>query len=113
MKSLSTYIKEELETDIFWLLDKWFERNDSQRKEFMNIICQCMNDKIPLTKNIRQYLVGTSLKNDLKQFVNFIDNEVKPANEKDYEERLRVIIKQVIDHKSRNNQYIELYKTLF
>ena len=72
MKTLSRHILESLEIDIFWLLDKWFERNENQKQEFMNIVAYCLNDKIPQTPEIKEYIKGTSLENDLKEFVNFI-----------------------------------------
>lgn len=111
MKSLVEYLKEALEDDMgmFWLLDKWFERNDSQRIEFMEIVLKCLEDKVVQKSKIHEYLVGTTLERDLEQFVNFIDNEVSPENEKDYEERLKIIIKNVIDYKSRQNKYVEKY----
>ena len=30
MKTLNQYILEELDNNLFWLLDKWFERNTNQ-----------------------------------------------------------------------------------
>lgn len=113
MKTLIEYIKESLEDDVFWLLDKWFERNEEQRSEFVEILVKCLEDKVVQTNKIKEYLKGTTLEKDLKQFVNFIDNEVSPVNEKDYEERLKVIIKQILDYKSRSNRYVEQYKSMF
>lgn len=107
MKTLKQFILEELDVDIFWLLDKWFERNETQKSEFIEIVIKCIKDKIIQTPKIKEYLKNTILEKDLEEFVNFIDNEVEPENEKDYFERFKVIIKQVINWKDDKNIYIK------
>jgi len=56
-----------------------------------------------LKKNIK----GTNLEKNLKQFVNFIDNEVNPETNKDYLYSLKQIIEIVIG-KKENNKYLNL-----
>ena len=35
---------EELDENIWWLLDKWFERNEQQYQEFIEIIIKCKQE---------------------------------------------------------------------
>ena len=35
---------EELDDNMFWLLDKWFERNERQAQEFIELIVKCKQD---------------------------------------------------------------------
>ena len=103
MKNLSTYILEELDDNIWWLLDKWFERNENQYQEFIEIIVKCKEegDKVNID-NLKKYIKETQIEKNLSQFVNFIDNEVNPANNKDYLYSLKQIIETVIGKKEKN-----------
>ena len=103
MKNLSTYILEELDSNIWWLLDKWFERNENQYQEFIEIIVKCKEegDKVNID-NLKKYIKETQIEKNLSQFVNFIDNEVNPANNKDYLYSLKQIIETVISKKEKN-----------
>ena len=44
----------------------------------------------------------TQIEKHLKQFINFIDNEVNPVNNKDYLYSLKQIIETVIGKKEKN-----------
>ena len=103
MKNLSTYILEELDENIWWLLDKWFERNEHQYQEFIEIVIKCKQegDKVNID-NLKEYIKETQLEKHLKQFINFIDNEVNPVNNKDYLYSLKQIIETVIGKKEKN-----------
>ena len=103
MKNLSTYILEELDSNIWWLLDKWFEGNENQYQEFIEIIVKCKEegDKVNID-NLKKYIKGTQIEKNLPQFVNFIDNEVNPVNNKDYLYSLKQIIETVIGKKEKN-----------
>ena len=103
MKNLSTYILEELDSNIWWLLDKWFERNENQYQEFIEIIVKCKEegDKVNID-NLKKFIKGTQIEKNLSQFVNFIDNEVNPINNKDYLYSLKQIIEIVIGKKEKN-----------
>jgi len=105
------YIKEELDDNIWWLLDKWFERNEQQYNEFIEIIVKCrlVGDKVDIN-NLSNIIKGTQLQKNLKSFVNFIDNEVNPVNNKDYLYSLKQIIEIVIG-KKENNKYITYEKS--
>lgn len=108
MKRLSSYIFEELDNNVWWLLDKWFERNEQQYQEFIQIIVQCKQegDKVNID-NLKNFIKGTQLEKNIKSFVNFIDNEVNPINNKDYLYSLKQIIEIIIGNKSKSNKYIQ------
>ena len=103
MKSLNQYIIEELDNNMWWLLDKWFERNEQQYQEFITIIVQCKQsgEKVNI-ENLKEYIKGTQLENNIKQFINFIDNEVNPETNKDYLYSLKQIIEMIISKKEKN-----------
>ena len=103
MKSLNQYIIEELDNNMWWLLDKWFERNEQQYQEFITIIVQCkQNGEKVNIENLKEYIKGTQLEKNIKQFINFIDNEVNPVTNKDYLYSLKQIIEMVISKKEKN-----------
>jgi len=103
MKSLNQYIIEELDNNMWWLLDKWFERNEQQYQEFITIIVQCkqFGEKVNI-ENLKEYIKGTQLEKNIKQFINFIDNEVNPVNNKDYLYSLKQIVEMIISKKEKN-----------
>ena len=103
MKSLNQYIIEELDNNMWWLLDKWFERNEQQYQEFITIIVQCKQsgEKVNI-ENLKEYIKGTQLEKNIKQFINFIDNEVNPVTNKDYLYSLKQIIEMIISKKEKN-----------
>ncbi len=108
MKSIKEYIYEsnifeDLDNNIFWLLDKWFERNENQKSEFINIVVKCRQegDKVNID-NLDKLLNNTELKRNLKEFINFIDNDIEPQSNKDYLYSLKQIIEVVIGKKEKN-----------
>ena len=103
MKSINQYIIEELDNNMWWLLDKWFERNEQQYQEFITIIVQCKQsgEKVNI-ENLKEYIKGTQLEKNIKQFINFIDNEVNPETNKDYLYSLKQIIEMIISKKEKN-----------
>ena len=106
MKSLNQYIIEELDNNMWWLLDKWFERNEQQYQEFITIIVQCKQsgEKVNI-ENLKEYIKGTQLEKNIKQFINFIDNEVNPETNKDYLYSLKQIIEMIISKKEKNKYF--------
>ena len=95
MKDLRTFILEELDDNIFWLIDTWFERNEVQREEFMKIVINFLKKPID-KKEVESLLQNTSLNGQLKEFVNFIQNNIQVNDEIDYIEYFIHILKQVI-----------------
>lgn len=109
MKAINVYLKEELESDnILWLLDKWFERDSTAEKEFMNIVWKCQDDHTP--NNAEKYLNQTlNLKDQLQPFINFISDEVNIKSDKDYIYAFKELLKILIGNKSDKNKYIKKY----
>jgi len=95
MRDLKTFILEELDDNIFWLIDTWFERNEVQKQEFMNIVVYFLKKPVN-KKEVEELLQNTSLNGQLKEFVNFIENNVQVDDEIDYIEYFIHILKQVI-----------------
>ena len=88
---------------MWWLLDKWFERNEQQYQEFITVIVQCkQNGEKVNIENLKEYIKGTQLEKNIKQFINFIDNEVNPETNKDYLYSLKQIIEMIISKKEKN-----------
>ena len=107
MKSLNQYIIEELDNNMWWLLDKWFERNEQQYQEFITVIVQCkQNGEKVNIENLKEYIKGTQLEKNINQFINFIDNEVNPETNKDYLYSLKQIIEMIISKKEKNKYLI-------
>jgi len=107
MKTIVEYIKEELSDNLFWKLSKWFERNETQEKEFMNIVISCETNGLN-QKEIDKALENTSLYKDLREFVNFIYDDLDINKEKDYLYNFKKIIENIINNKSKENKYISM-----
>ena len=107
MKTIVEYIKEELSDNLFWKLSKWFERNEKQENEFINIIMSCETNGLN-QKQIETELENTSLYKDLREFVNFIYDDLDINKEKDYLYNFKKIIESIINNKSKENKYISI-----
>lgn len=104
MKHLNDYIFEELSENFLWKLTQWFERNEQQEQEFFNILLQSKKTGTS-TKDIEKYLEGTSLLDNLKEFVNFIDDDIHVNELKDYLYKMKQIIEMTLNNKSIKNKY--------
>lgn len=105
MKSLLQFINEELLDNFIWKLNKWFEYNVDQEQEYLNIILSVKQKGINI-KNIEIELQNTSLYNNLKEFVNFMNDEITQSNEaKDYIYSFKQIIETTLNNKSTKNKY--------
>ena len=105
MKTLNQYILEELDNNLFWLLDKWFERNTNQLEDF-KILVNKYHDENFTIDDLEDELNKTKyLKSQLEKFINFIDNDIRPVKEKNYIQILKDIILQVLNNKSNKNPY--------
>lgn len=111
MISLKNYIYEsklfeELDDNLFWMLDKWFEQNEKQAQEFIEIIVKCKQEGTKVNiDNLKKYIKGTQLELNLQEFINFVDNDLEPQLNKDYIYVLKLIIEMVIGNKSKTNKY--------
>lgn len=105
MKSITTYIKENLEDNLIWKLSKWFERNEIQKAEFINLIISFKQNKLDI-KELEAELQETSIYSNIKEFVNFIIDDLDLTNEKDYLYQFKKIIELTLSNKSKNNKFI-------
>lgn len=106
MRSLKDYIFEELDDNLFWMLDKWFERNEKQAQEFIEIIVKCKQEGAKVNiDNLKKYIKGTQIEANLESFINFVDNDLEPQQNKDYIYVLKLIIEMIIGNKSKTNKY--------
>lgn len=97
-------IKESLEDNLIWKLSKWFERNEQQEQEFINLMISCKKGNFNI-KDIEENLQGTSLYDNLKEFVNFILDDLELNKDKDYIYQLKKILESAKNNKSKNNKY--------
>lgn len=104
MKTLNQYILEELTDNFLWKLSKWFENNDQQEQEFINILIS-FKQQGNSTKQIEKYLEGTSLYNNLREFVNFMNDDINVVEIKDYIYKFKQIIETALNNKSEKNKY--------
>lgn len=105
MKTLSRYIKEELDENIYWLLNKWFERDEESENTFIELVAKCGSKTISVDE-IKNTIKNTELEKNLKQFINFIDGDVHDSD-KDYYYVLKKIVETVSANKSTENKYIK------
>lgn len=103
MKTIIDYINEELDDNFLWKLSKWFERNEIQEKEFMNLILSCKQNGLN-QKEIEKNLEGTQLYDNIKEFVNFMIDDFTSL-EKDYIYQLKKIIELTINNKNTKNKW--------
>lgn len=106
MKNLKEYILEELDDNLLWMIDKWFEMNPDQLSDFIGICVQCKNDIVPSNNNIEKYIKDTIFGNNVQQFIDFINNDIISPNERNYIDCLRIVIKHILTNKS-NNKYLK------
>lgn len=105
MKTLNQYILEELDNNLFWLLDKWFERNTNQLEDFKILVNKYRDENFTIDDLEDELNKTKYLKSQLEKFINFIDNDIKPVKEKNYIQILKDIILQVLNNKSNKNPY--------
>ena len=104
MKSLTTFIQEELDDNTLWLLDKWFENNDIQYKEFIDIIANFGSQRSINVKELSTYIQNMSIYEHIREFVNFIDNDLDPETTKDYIYTFKNILEYVINNQSKRSK---------
>lgn len=106
IKDFDNFIKEELDDNLLYMIDMWLERNEIELQEFIELISKCKNDHIININKLKIYIEETeSLKTHLNEFVNFVDNDIYADKEKDYLQKLKSILEQVIANKSKKNKY--------
>jgi len=105
MKYLKEYIKESFEDNLFWKIDKYFVRNNEEKKLFIDIIDYFRDHPGFNKKNVEEYLENNKF-DKLDKFIDFIDDIVQKNNdERDYNYILYLVIKKVIDNKNLERKY--------
>ena len=105
MKYFKEYIKESFEDNLFWKIDKYFERNKEKKKLFIDIIDYFRDHPGFNKKTVEEYLENNNF-DKLDKFIDFIDDIVQKNNEeKDYNYILYLVIKKVIDNKNLERKY--------
>lgn len=105
MKNLKNYIKESFEENTFWKIDKYFERNEKERKLFIDIIDYFRDHPGFTTQQVKEYIEENEFK-DLKKFIDFLDDIIKPSTtDRDYSHILYMIIKRIIGDKNEGKKY--------
>lgn len=111
MKSLYRYITESLDNNIFWKIDKFFERNQDELRSFNGLIDICRSSKSYNKSTVEAYINGNEdLYNILKTFVDFIEDIVHKDNSinKDYYLAMYNIVKVVVNNKSEGMKYTNM-----
>ena len=105
MKNLKNYIKESFEENTFWKIDKYFERNDIERKLFIDLIDYFRDNPGFTTKDVEEYTKEHEFKN-FKKFIDFLDDIIKPSTtDRDYNHILYMLIKRIISDKNEGEKY--------
>lgn len=102
MKNIIDNIKEELNDNIFWLLDKWFDANEENKQDFIELISMYKKDKSVITN-----FVNSIDLQKLKEFITFLydDPAMKFDDNSNYEYILKNILDKIISNKSMFNKY--------
>ena len=104
---LSESLNEELDENMFYLLDMWFGTRENEQRQFIDIIVKCKQDGAVQEKKLSQYIKGTFLENQLNEFINFLENDMVPDDTRNNLYSLKKIIECVIFDK--RNKYIQKF----
>ena len=111
MKHLTDYINEELDDNIFWKIDTYFQNNPDELKSFNGMIDVCRSNKSFNVSTIEAYLNSNELlSKNQKKFVDFLDNTIKQDTtiNKDYNSSIYNIVKTVIGNKTEGTKYTNI-----
>lgn len=85
---------EDLDADnLMWKLDKWFETHEEEKNQFTEMISK-YNQTVDV-KELEKDLKNTPIQNNLKEFVNFMFDDLDFSTEKDYLYQLKKIIEYI------------------
>jgi predicted RNA-binding protein Jag len=85
---------EDLDADnLMWKLDKWFETHEEEKNQFTEMISK-YNQTVDV-KELEKDLKNTPLQDNLKEFVNFMFDDLDFSTEKDYLYQLKKIIEYI------------------
>jgi len=99
MKSITTYIKEDLDIDnLFWKIQVFFKRKPEEYNKFVKIVQQCQEDTTVTVDNLDTYT--TKAKLDVKKLIDFLDDDIGGQKEKDYLYLLKKVIETINNDKT-------------
>ncbi len=105
MKNLNKYLKESFEENTFWKIDRYFDKNEDERKIFIDIVDHFRDNPGFTTKSVEEYIQDKEFKN-LKKFIDFLDDIIKPnTTDRDYNHILYMLIKRIISNKVEGEKY--------
>lgn len=105
MKSLNEFIRESIDDNLFWKIDKYFEKSVKERNQFLSLVRYCRKNPGFTDKDVEKWIKENEFIN-LKKFVDFVDDVVKiDTTDRDYTYILYKIIKLVIANKSEGEKY--------
>lgn len=105
MKSLNKFIKESIDDNLFWKIDKYFEKSIKERNQFLSLVRHCRKNPGFTNKDVEEWIKENEFIN-LKKFVDFVDDVVKiDTTDRDYTYILYKIIKLIIANKSEGEKY--------
>ena len=102
---LNTNVNEDLDNNLFYFLDMWFNSRDAEQSQFMDVVMKCKMDGATNEKKLSEYIKGTFLETHLNEFVNFVDNDLLPDENKNNIYVLKKIIDKILFDKT--NKYIK------
>ena len=116
MKRLTTFINEQIlnediDDNIFWKIDTYFQNNDTELKAFNGLVDICRTNKGYNSKTIDAYVSGNeSLLKNQKKFIDFIEDNIQQDTSlsKDYSSSLYNIVKTVIGNKTEGIKYTNI-----
>lgn len=98
-------IKESFEDNLFWKIDKYFERNEQEKKQFIDIVDYFRDHPGFNKKTVEDYLEQNEFEK-LDKFIDFIDDIITPENkDRDYNYILYMVIKRIIENKNLEKKY--------
>lgn len=111
MKSLKDFIiQEELDDNIFWKIDTFYQNKPDELKSFNGMIDVCRANKGFNSSTIDAYISGNSnLVSKQKQFVDFIEDNIHNDDiNKDYSAAMYNIVKTIVNNKTEGIKYTNL-----
>ena len=108
MKSLIEYLNESFEDNLFWKIDKYFERNKEEYNIFIYLVDYCRQNPSFNKQLLEDYLIQHPFKS-LKKFVDFLDDVIKvDSTDRDYIYILSIIIKMILSNKTDGIKYTKI-----
>lgn len=108
MKDLICYIKEDMNDNLFWKIDMFFNKHEKELYEFNSLLDYCREKKPVTLLLVKQYINNhTIVKSILKNFVDFIEDNIQQNTliNRDYYASFYNIIKTILSNKKIGIEY--------